>query len=123
MLLRLEPMNTKEFGQRFRAAREAQGKKQEQVGAAAGMTRVAVSQWETGDIKKGVDAEKLWRAAEYLDVSVGYLLFGKQRGILLPSEHLAELWQQLTPSQKEAHLKAIEDSARHNAELLAELKK
>jgi transcriptional regulator with XRE-family HTH domain len=116
-------MNTKEFGQRLRATREAQGKSQEQVAAAAGMSRVAVSQWESGEIKKGVDAEKLWKTAEYLDVSVPYLLFGKQRGKLMPSETLAELWQKLTPSQKETHLKAIEESAKHNAELLSELKR
>lgn len=123
MQLTLSAMNTKEFGERFKAAREAQGKTQQQVGDAAGMSRVAVGQWEAGDIKKGVDAEKLWNAAEYLDVSVPYLLFGDRGKGLLPAERLAELWPRLTTSQKEDHLRSIEQSVLHNQELLAELKK
>lgn len=123
MQITLIAMNTKEFGERLKAARESQGKTQQQVADHADMSRVAVGQWEAGDIKKGVDAEKLFKVCECLDVSMPYMLFGQKGRALLPSERLAELWPKLTTSQKEEHLSAIEQTAQRNAELLAELKR
>ena len=123
MRITLIAMNTIEFGQRLKAAREAKGASQHDAASAAGMTRPALSQWETGDIKKGVDAEKLWLLCQYLDISVPWALYGNKGQPMVPSERLAESWPRLTARQKEEHLKSIEDDAARNAELLSELKR
>jgi len=63
------------IGERLREARIAAGMTQEQLAAAVGVSRPAVSQYEHGEMRPGVDT--LERAAHELGVRAGWLAFGE----------------------------------------------
>lgn len=56
--------------------RQDRGMNQEQLAEQLHVTRQAVSNWETG--KTQPDIEMLVKIAEYFDVSVEYLIYGKE---------------------------------------------
>lgn len=56
--------------------RQDKGMNQEQLAEQLHVTRQAVSNWETG--KTQPDIETLTKIAEYFDVSVEYLIYGKE---------------------------------------------
>lgn len=64
------------IGQRFRLARQALGATLQNVGDACGVTRQAVSLWETG--KSIPSNDVLERAATFLGVASYWLLTGDQ---------------------------------------------
>jgi len=65
------------IGDRIREAREANGWSQQQLGDFVGVSRAAVSQWESGETK-GLKAENLVMAAIKLRVRVEWLVFGTE---------------------------------------------
>ncbi len=62
------------WGQRLKQEREAQGLSQKEVGAFAGLTKGAVSQWENGG---SIRPENLFAIAERLKVSPKWLAVGR----------------------------------------------
>ena len=117
------------LGQRIRQAREAAGLTQEQLGRSAGVTRSAISQWETGTVDS-VEAATLNRAARALGVSIDWLLSGAPNAVgegeplgylaTLPPD-LLELWPQLTASQQGQILDQVRALATLAAEIRREL--
>lgn len=65
-----------EFSERVLQARKAKGMSQEKLAELIGVSRQAVSKWETGEAKPDVD--KLIAICEALELSMDYLCFGKQ---------------------------------------------
>lgn len=116
--------DTKAFGARVKARRLELGLSQAQVAAKVGIDRASVSQWETGSTKK-VDADHLFLAAEALDCSPEWLLYGRETARLQIPPSLVEIypdWQTLAPSQRAEIRDRIAQMAEHNRELLAQLK-
>jgi transcriptional regulator with XRE-family HTH domain len=64
------------IGARIRLERQALGLTQEQLARRIGVTREAISQWETG--AEWLRPEHLLRAAKHLNVTVDWLVFGTQ---------------------------------------------
>lgn len=117
--LHLVIMEPREFGQRFKAARAAAGRTQQEVARACGKTRGAVSQWESG-LVNDVDARALAAAADYMGVTLDYLL-GRSESppqARVPSDIDTEDWQILTHDQREAVTAEIRKLAEHNRKLL-----
>lgn len=71
------------LGQRIREAREARGWSQLRLGESVGVSRAAVSQWESGE-SKGLRPENLVAAARALAVNVEWLVTGV--GAMRPDE-------------------------------------
>lgn len=65
-----------EFSERVLQARKAKGMSQEKLAELVGVSRQAVSKWETGEAKP--DVEKLIAICEVLELSMDYLCFGKE---------------------------------------------
>lgn len=65
------------LGSRLFEARQRAGKQQKDVAAAAGISVTAYTRWETGRVPMP-DISHLAKAAEYMDVTVGWLLTGEQ---------------------------------------------
>ena len=65
-----------EFSERVLQARKAKGMSQEKLAELVGVSRQAVSKWETGEAKPDVD--KLIAICETLELRMDYLCFGKQ---------------------------------------------
>ena len=65
-------MTTQTLGERIRAARQAAGLSQEKLAERLGLTRQAVTKWETG--QSAPSTENLLRLAEVLGVPVTALL-------------------------------------------------
>ena len=65
-------MTTQDLGARIRAARQAAGLSQEKLAERLGLTRQAVTKWETG--QSAPSTENLLRLAEVLGVPVSTLL-------------------------------------------------
>ena len=65
-------MTTETLGERIRAARQAAGLSQEKLAERLGLTRQAVTKWETG--QSAPSTENLLRLAEVLGVPVTALL-------------------------------------------------
>ena len=65
-------MTTETLGERIRAARQAAGLSQEKLAEQLGLTRQAVTKWETG--QSAPSTENLLRLAEVLGVPVTALL-------------------------------------------------
>lgn len=63
------------IGERIRIAREAKGWSQLKLGEAVGVSRAAVSQWESGE-SKGLKPENLVAAARELGVDIEWLVTG-----------------------------------------------
>ena len=63
------------MGTRIRQEREALGLTQSEVGAAAGVTKGAVSAWESGNTKN-LRVENLFAVADKLKVSARWLALG-----------------------------------------------
>lgn len=64
-----------EFYERLNSTRKAKGMSQEALAEAVGVSRQAVSKWETGEAKP--DVEKMVTLCTALDVSLDYLYLGK----------------------------------------------
>lgn len=65
-----------ELNERISAARRAAGMSQEQLGEALGVSRQAVSKWESGQTKP--DLEAVGKMCELFHLSADYLLLGKE---------------------------------------------
>ena len=65
-----------ELNERIAAARRAAGMSQEQLGEALGVSRQAVSKWESGQTKP--DLEAVGKMCELFRLSADYLLLGKE---------------------------------------------
>ncbi|WP_294551431.1 helix-turn-helix transcriptional regulator [uncultured Pseudoflavonifractor sp.] len=65
-----------ELNERIAAARRAAGMSQEQLGEALGVSRQAVSKWESGQTKP--DLEAVSKMCELFHLSADYLLLGKE---------------------------------------------
>ena len=65
-----------ELNERIAAARRAAGMSQEQLGEALGVSRQAVSKWESGQTKP--DLEAVGKMCELFHLSADYLLLGKE---------------------------------------------
>lgn len=63
------------FRERLIAARKAKGLSQESLGETLGLSRQAISKWETGDSKP--DLDNLIALCEQLEISIEYLCFGQ----------------------------------------------
>lgn len=66
------------LGTRLKEARKAKGYTQADVAKAAGVSRVAISQWETGDTKQARPSN-LMRACTFLGVDAEEMVFGTQK--------------------------------------------
>lgn len=67
---------SKSLGDRIKTARLAAQKSQQQLGDAAGISRSAVAQWESGETKN-IRPGHLFRAARFLGVSPEWLATGR----------------------------------------------
>src|SRR5260370_25459927 len=76
-------------GDRIREARQARGMTQQELGAAVGVARSAVAQWETA--RAGQVRGNLARIAACLGVGVGHLMHGGQRSAVGAAEDATEL--------------------------------
>lgn len=65
-----------ELNERIAAARRAAGMSQEQLGEALGVSRQAVSKWESGQTKP--DLEAVGKMCDIFHLSADYLLLGKE---------------------------------------------
>lgn len=65
-----------QFSERLVAARKAKGFSQEALAEALGVSRQAVSKWETGESKP--DLDNLIALCEKLELNIEYLCFGKE---------------------------------------------
>lgn len=65
-----------ELNERIAAARRAAGMSQEQLGEALGVSRQAVSKWESGQTKP--DLEAVGKMCELFHLSADYLLLGRE---------------------------------------------
>lgn len=131
MHLHLHPMKTQSFAERLRAKRAESGLTQAQLARKSGVTRGAISQWETGDVQR-VDATPLLRWARALGTTLEYLLEGETPPNSC-NEHASDYatgaaprelgawWRALTPTQREAVTNQVRALALHNAELLEQL--
>jgi transcriptional regulator with XRE-family HTH domain len=125
-------MDSTTLGQRLHRARDTARLTQEQLARRIGVTRSAISQWESGMVSN-ISAAHLLATAKVLRVSLDWLLSGEDGMEIAedaaapylyaePSESdLLPLWRQLTTSQRTAMLAQIRELAEHNAALLAEL--
>jgi transcriptional regulator with XRE-family HTH domain len=67
-------MSTNALGQRIKAAREKAGLSQTAVAEYMGVTRAAISQYETNPQEVNIPSTNLIKLSKILDVSVDYLL-------------------------------------------------
>jgi transcriptional regulator with XRE-family HTH domain len=121
----------KTFGERVSDARKRKGLSQDQIAQAAGVSRSAIAQWETGRVEN-VDARALRGAARALGVSVDWLLDGEAVGAAQeeaaayhagPSGGLLlECWSDLTEAQRRELLERACADAEHNRAVLTELR-
>lgn len=68
-------MNTADFSRKMLSLRKAQGLSQEELADRIGVSRQAVSKWETG--QSVPDVEKVILLSEYFGVTVDYMLKGE----------------------------------------------
>lgn len=125
-------MITTSTGDRIRQARKRQGLTQDQLAKACGVTRSAVSQWESGGIQ-GIEAANLHAAARYLGVTVDWLLSGSEPATVdrvaegsdiyqtAGGLQIHDFWPLLTKTQQAELLQRAQDMAAMNAAILAEL--
>lgn len=71
-----EPMET--MGDRIRMLRQAKGLTQEELGARVGVSKVAVSQWETGSTAN-IRLKTFLALVDELGTTPQYLIFGAER--------------------------------------------
>lgn len=64
------------IGDRIRAAREQEGLSQQDLADAAGVSKSAVSQWETGDTKS-LRPDNLFKIARRLDRRAEWIITGR----------------------------------------------
>lgn len=72
------------FRERLIAARKAKGLSQESLGETLGLSRQAISKWETGDSKP--DLDNLIALCEQLEISIEYLCFGQTATVPPPEK-------------------------------------
>lgn len=85
-----------ELNERIAAARRAAGMSQEQLGEALGVSRQAVSKWESGQTKP--DLEAVGKMCELFHLSADYLLLGREDDKTANSATQAQSKAQTTPS-------------------------
>lgn len=129
MTLDLLIMSATTFAARFRAARDAAGLTQSQLAKRAGITRSAISQWETGDVTR-VDALPLLACAQTLGVGLEWLLRGEGPGVGedaasyraddIPPD-MRHDWRHLTRRQRADIAARVHRMAQHNLDLLTEI--
>lgn len=85
-----------ELNERIAAARRAAGMSQEQLGEALGVSRQAVSKWESGQTKP--DLEAVGKMCELFHLSADYLLLGREDDKTANSAAQAQSKAQTTPS-------------------------
>jgi transcriptional regulator with XRE-family HTH domain len=120
-------------GSRIKHARLAAKLTQRQLAKPCGVTRSAISQWETGTVQ-GIDATALNAAAKALGVSLDWILFGKSDAVPMakiaedpppyvvdPPAGLAANWSRLTAAQQADIAAKVQALADLNASILAEL--
>ncbi len=93
------------IGKRLTAARKAKGYTQEQVANLTGLSTKMLSAAENGH--KAMRPENIIKICECLSVSTDYLLCGESAKLSVLAEY-GEI-QRLSPKQKEALSKIIED--------------
>jgi len=99
-------MNPVDFGKRFKRARKAAKKTQQEIADACGLSNRTVSAWESG-VAEGIIADNLFRVADFLGVNARWLATGEE-GDDLTSADLARLIQSLPPEKQEAVRRLIE---------------
>ena len=98
------------LGQRIREAREARGWSQLRLGESVGVSRAAVSQWESGE-SKGLRPENLVAAARALAVNVEWLVTGV--GAMRPDEPCSKnngLASRCSPARRHARRNSGRDA-------------
>ena len=73
------------FNERLVSARKAKGFSQESLGENLGLSRQAISKWETGESKP--DLDNLIALCEQLDISIEYLCFGQRGSSQQPAQN------------------------------------
>lgn len=125
-------MDNIEIGHRIRQARLAAGLTQKQLAKAAGVSRGAVSLWESGTTVK-IGASVLTDAARAMGVTTDWLLKGEPRQDVVGVQgasaaqntkvqtELSDIWQKLTASQRQTIVDQAAAMAAANAQILKEL--
>lgn len=117
------------IGQRIKALREARGWSQEDLATRAGVSRGAISQWETSPTQR-ILAPHLAATAKALQVTADELLTGNpghvgdDLGEYVASQVpdlLTTAWPHLTAAQRDALARQAADYAAANSEVLREL--
>lgn len=128
MQIHLGYMDTRKFGKRVKDARTSLGLTQQQLADRVGVSRGAVSLWESGEIRE-IGAEHLMELARALRTSAEWLMYNGDKppavepappGTMDPD--LADAWALLTPSQRRALIDQAKATAEHNREILGHLK-
>ena len=79
-----------DFNERVLTARKAKGYSQEDLAELVGVSRQAVSKWETGEAMP--DMEKCIALCEALDLSMEYLALGKETPVPAPAPRKSLPW-------------------------------
>ena len=84
----------KEFGERLQRLRRMKGLSQEQLAAELHVSRQAISKWEQGNLP---ETETLISLAAYFEVSLDFLLLGKENdpAIVLEKDNRSDFTQKL----------------------------
>lgn len=88
------------IGERARRLRESRGLLQIEVAEATGISRSYLSQIES-DLRDGT-IKVLCALADLYNVSIDYLLRGKEFQDQKPAEPILEIWQSLSDDQKQS---------------------
>ena len=83
-----------EFNERVLTARKSKGYSQEDLAELVGVSRQAVSKWETGEAMP--DMEKCIALCEALDLSMEYLALGKESQVPAPAPRKVLPWLGVT---------------------------
>ena len=103
------------LGERIKTCRQSAGLSQEKVAELVGVSRQAVTKWETG--QSAPSTENLFRLAEILGTTVDFLLADEEKSSPTPAEQIYYLYK-LEQEQKAA-LRAVQRKARLREALFA----
>ena len=101
----MENDTLKDIGKRLSAARIAKGYTQEQLSELTNLSTQSLSAVENG--YNALRAENIIKVCECLSISADYLLRGESAKLSFLTEH--DEFQRLSPKQKNALYKIIED--------------
>lgn len=118
------------IGERIKTLREGLGWSQEDLASRAGVTRGAISQWETTPTQR-ILAPHLVATAKALGVTVDELVTGKPGCREEPADYavpavpdmLVAAWPHLTSAQRDSLARQAAELAARNTEILRELGK